>query len=318
MHIPDGFLDAKTVLATTGLSAVGVAYALRRVRVELPPRRVPLLGLSAAFLFAAQMVNFPVAGGTSGHLVGAALVAALLGPSAAVVVLATVLIVQCFLFADGGILSLGANVFNMGLVATLSGFAVYRTGQRLVPGIRGRVAAMAFAGWCSAVLASISCAGQLAWSGTVAWSVALPAMAGVHMLIGVGEGLISALVLLAVCRTRPDLLGPVPEMQAAGRARSFVVLGLLASLGVALFVAPFACSWPDGLEAVAGKLGFGTRALAPTANAPLQNYRIPGLSSVGFATAAAGAIGTLVAFCLAVALSRIVVRENNSPKSSHI
>jgi cobalt/nickel transport system permease protein len=318
MHIPDGFLDAKTALATTALSTAGVAYALRQVRIELAPRRVPLLGLSAAFLFAAQMVNFPVAGGTSGHLVGAALVAALLGPSAAVVVLATVLIVQCFLFADGGILSLGANVFNMGLVATLSGFAVYRIGQRLVPGVRGRVAAMAFAGWCSAVLASVSCAGQLAWSGTVAWSVALPAMAGVHMLIGVGEGLISALVLLAVSRTRPDLMGPVTQVQASGRARSFVVLGLLASLGVALFVAPFACPWPDGLEAVAGKLGFGARALAPSAAAPLQNYRVPGLASPGFATAAAGAIGTLVAFCLAVALSRLVVREDSSRKSSHV
>jgi hypothetical protein len=107
-------------------------------------------------------------------------------------------------------------------------------------------------------------------------------------------------------------------VQAAGRARSFFILGLLVSLGVALFVAPFACSWPDGLEAVAGKLGFGARALAPSAAAPLQNYRIPGLASPGYATAAAGAIGTLVAFFLAVALSRLVVRENNSRKSSHI
>jgi cobalt/nickel transport system permease protein len=317
MHIPDGFLDPKTAIVTAALSTAGLAYALRRVREELPPRRIPLLGLSAAFLFAAQMVNFPVAGGTSGHLVGAALVAALLGPSSAVVVVATVLIVQCFLFADGGVLALGANIFNMALVATLVGFAVYRVVQRLVPGNRGRIAAMAFSGWCSAVVASVSCAGQLAWSGTVPWSVALPAMAGVHMLIGVGEGTISALVLLAVSRTRPDLLSPVPE-QLAGRARSFVILGLLASLGVALFVAPFACSWPDGLEAVAARLGFGARALAPAAGAPLQNYRVPGLGSPGIATAAAGAIGTLVAFCLAVALSHFVVRESNAPKASRI
>jgi cobalt/nickel transport system permease protein len=318
MHIPDGFLDAKTALATTVLSTAGLAYALREVRNELPPRRIPLLGLSAAFLFAAQMVNFPVAGGTSGHLVGAALVAALLGPSAAVVVLATVLIVQCFLFADGGILALGANVFNMGLVATLAGFGVYRVAQRLIPGTRGRVAAMAFAGWCSAVIASVSCAGQLAWSGTVPWSVALPAMAGVHMLIGVGEGLISALVLLAVSRTRPDLLESIPTGQSTRRVRSFVVLGLLASLGVALFVAPFACPWPDGLEAVAGRLGFGARAIGPSITAPLENYRVPGLSSPGVATAAAGALGTLVAFGLAVGFSRLVVRGGGPSKSSHI
>jgi cobalt/nickel transport system permease protein len=159
VHIPDGFLDARTVVTTAAVSVVGLGFALRQIRRNLPPRRVPLLGLSAAFLFAAQMVNFPVAGGTSGHLIGGALVAALLGPSAAVVVVATVLIVQCFLFADGGVLALGANLFNMGLVATLSGYSIYRLVQHLLPGTRGRVAAMMFAGWCSTVLAAISCAG---------------------------------------------------------------------------------------------------------------------------------------------------------------
>lgn len=316
MHIPDGFLDAKTALTTAALSAAGLGYALGRVRHELPPRRVPLLGLSAAFLFAAQMVNFPVAGGTSGHLIGAALVAALLGPSAAVVVLATVLIVQCFLFADGGILALGANIFNMGLVATIVGYTVFHFAQRLLPGVRGRVAALAFAGWCSAVLASVSCAGQLAWSGTVAWSVALPAMTGVHMLIGVGEGLISALVLVAVMRTRPDLL---PEAAAEGPGKSrrgVVVLGLLVSLGIALFVAPFACPWPDGLEAVAGRLGFAGRASAPHLFAPAPNYQVPGLGSSGLATATVGAIGALVAFGLAVGFSRILVRESGPRKPS--
>ncbi len=317
MHIPDGFLDAKTALTTAALSTVGLGYALRRVRHELPPKRMPLLGLSAAFLFAAQMVNFPVAGGTSGHLVGAALVAALLGPSAAVIVLATVLIVQCFLFADGGILALGANIFNMGLVATIGGYAVYRAAQRLMPGVRGRAAAIAFAGWCSAVLASVSCAGQLAWSGVASWNIALPAMAGVHMLIGVGEGLISALVLVAVARTRPDLLPEASVESSSGRLRGFVVLGLVASIGVALFVAPFACSWPDGLDAVAGRLGFAARESAPLLSAPVPNYRIPGIASPGMATAAAGAVGALAAFGLAVGFSRLLVREPSAAKPSH-
>jgi cobalt/nickel transport system permease protein len=148
MHIPDGFIDGKTALATAALSAVGVGVALRQVKRELPPRKISLLGLAAAFLFAAQMVNFPVAGGTSGHLVGGALVAALLGPSAAVVVVTTVLIVQCFLFADGGVMALGANIFNMAIVNSVGGYAIYRSVSGVLPGIRGRITALAFAGWC--------------------------------------------------------------------------------------------------------------------------------------------------------------------------
>jgi cobalt/nickel transport system permease protein len=307
MHIPDGFLDAKTALATAGLSAVGLGAALRWVRRDLPPRRLPMLGLSAAFLFAAQMVNFPIAGGTSGHLIGGALVAVLLGPSAAVVVLATVLIVQCLLFADGGLLALGANIFNMGLVAPLCGYGVYAVARRLLPGLRGRVAALAFAGWCSAVCASIACAGQLAWSGTVPWNVGLPAMAGVHMLIGVGEGLISALVLAAIARTRPELLEKA--VGAPARVGPFVALGLVVSAGIALFVAPFACPWPDGLEAVAARLGFAGRMVLPPVRALMPDYRLPGFSSPGLATALAGLIGAAVAFGLAVGFSWIVVRE---------
>src|SRR5512143_477384 len=126
MHIPDGFLDAKTAIATGGLALAGLGVALRQARLSLPPRRVPLLGLSAAFIFAAQMLNFPVAGGTSGHLIGGVLAAVLLGPSAAVLVLTCVLVVQCLMFADGGLLALGANVFNMGLASVVGGYLVYR------------------------------------------------------------------------------------------------------------------------------------------------------------------------------------------------
>ena len=273
---------------------------------------MPLLGLSAAFLFAAQMVNFPVVGGTSGHLVGGALVAVLLGPGAGVIVVATVLIVQCFLFADGGVTALGANIFNMGLVATVGGGIVYRLVTRLLPGLRGRVAAMAFAGWCSIVLAAVSCAGQLAWSGTVAWHIAFPAMAGIHALIGLGEGMVSALVLLAIARTRPDLLSePSAPVAAPGAApaslREFVVLGLLATFGIVLFIAPFASPWPDGLNAVAGQLGFAHKEGGPMLSTPTANYLMPGFASRGIATAVAGAMGTLVAFGLAVVFSRIVV-----------
>ena len=206
MHIPDGFLDGKTAATAGALSAIGLGAALRQVRREMPPRRIPLLGLAAAFLFASQMVNFPVAGGMSGHLIGGTLAAALLGPSAAIVVVTTVLIVQCFLFADGGVLALGANVFNMAIVTSLLGYAIYRGICRLFGGTRGRVTAIAFASWCSVVVASISCAGQLALSGTVTWSAAFPAMTSAHMIIGLGEAVISALVMLAIQRTRPELI----------------------------------------------------------------------------------------------------------------
>jgi cobalt/nickel transport system permease protein len=306
MHIPDGFLDAKTVLVTGALSVAGVGLALRQLRRELPRRRVPLLGLSAAVLFAAQMVNFPVAGGTSGHLLGGVLVAALLGPAAGVVVLTAVLLVQCFLFADGGVTALGANVFNMGLVATVGGWAIYRAVSRCLPGVRGQVAAVAFAGWCSTVLASLACAGELGWSGTAPWSVTVTAMAGVHMLIGLGEGAISALVFLAIVRARPELAAEANQSAGRSRVGSVVGFGMVVSLGLAMFVAPFACPWPDGLEKVATKLGFEHRGGA-VLWAPLADYAVLGCKSPMVATAVAGAVGALVVFGLALLLSRVLV-----------
>jgi cobalt/nickel transport system permease protein len=307
MHIPDGFLDGKTAAVAGVLSCAGVGLALRQVRRELPPRKVPLLGLSAAFLFAAQMVNFPVAGGTSGHLVGGALVAALLGPGAAVVVVTTVLIVQCFLFQDGGVLALGANIFNMALVNSLAGYAIYKMVSRVLPGARGRVTAVAFAGWCATVLAAITCAGQLAWSGTIPWSAAFPAMTLVHMLIGIGEGLISALVLLAVERARPDLLSASQSVITPQRAGEFFGYALLAALGVAIFVAPFACAWPDGLDSVAEKFGFAHKLVSPVVAAPAPDYQMPGIHWAVGATATAGAAGTLVVFAGAWLLGRCIV-----------
>lgn len=310
MHIPDGFLDAKTAAATAVFSVVGVGLALRQVKRELPPRRVPLLGLAAAFLFAAQMVNFPVMGGTSGHLIGGALVAVLLGPGAAVIVLTAVLTVQCFLFADGGVTALGANIFNMGLVGAGGGYLVFRLLARVLPGGRGRVTAIAFAGWAATVLAAVSCAGQLAWSGTVAWTAAFPAMTGVHMLIGIGEGLISALAFLAIERTRPELIFENAAGEQPQRRSGVLRYGIVAALGLALFVAPFACPWPDGLEAVANRLGFEHAARAPVLAAPAADYAMPGVHWAVGATAMAGAIGALVVFGLAWLLGRMLVRES--------
>jgi cobalt/nickel transport system permease protein len=308
MHIPDGFLDAKTVVATAALAALGVGTALRQARRSLPPRRVPILGLTAAFVFAAQMVNFPVAGGTSGHLMGAVLAAVLLGPGGAVLVLTAVLVVQSLVFADGGLLALGANVFNMGIVGGVGGYALYRAAARLGGGDRGRLGASAFAAWGSIVLAAVLVAGELTLSGVAAWAVVLPAMAGVHMLIGVGEALITALVVLALLRTRPELLD---DAEPAGPSRPLgevVAFGLVIALGIGLFVSPFASAWPDGLEKVAERLGFLGRAVeAPLVPAPAPDYAFPGVSSAGWATALAGGVGTVVVFVLSFALARVLV-----------
>jgi cobalt/nickel transport system permease protein len=179
---------------------------------------------------------------------------------------------------------------------------------RVLPGTRGQVAAVAFAGWCSTVLASISCAGQLAWSGTVGWPAGFTAMTSVHMAIGVGEGLISALVFVAIQRVRPDLTSEVSGPEPPRPWGELVLYGLLATLGVAIFVAPFACPWPDGLEAVAAKLGFEHAAVtAGPALAP--GYHMPGVHWAAGATALAGVAGAVIVFGLALLLARSLVRE---------
>jgi cobalt/nickel transport system permease protein len=301
VHIPDGFLDAKTAVTTGVLATAGLGLALAGVRRTVPPRRIPLIGLAAAFVFAAQMLNFPVAGGTSGHLVGAVLAAVLLGPSAAVLVMSAVLILQCLMFADGGVTALGANVFNMALVATAVGYGIYRLAWRMAGGgLRARLFATAFAAWCSTVAAAVACAGQLALSGTVAWRAALPAMAGIHMVIGVGEALITTLVVAAVAGVRPELLAEGTAPPSRARYALLAGQGLLVALGLAVFVAPFASGWPDGLEKVAGALGFQHRAATgPALPSPLADYGVRGLGRGALPTIVAGSLGTLVAFGLA-------------------
>jgi cobalt/nickel transport system permease protein len=318
MHLPDGFLDARTALLSTGAAAAGVGIALRQVRTSLEPRQMPMLGLSAAFIFAAQMLNFPVAGGTSGHLIGGVLTAVLLGPSAAILVMTCVLMVQCLMFADGGLMALGANIFNMAIVSVCGGYFVFRAIKRIIPmeEQRSTVFASAFAGWFGTVLASISCAGQLALSGTVPWPIAFPAMANVHMLIGVGEGLATGLITMAVLRVRPQLVAGAHEA-GRGAGLGFAGYGLLVSLGLAIFVAPFACPWPDGLEAVAKSLGFAAKAAPSPVSAPLAEYRLPFIGSATVATAIAGMIGTVVAFVAAYFLARVLVPKlTASPKDA--
>ena len=207
MHIPDGFLSVATAAATYAASGASVAYGARRASAQLSDRQVPLMGVSAAFIFAAQMLNFHVVAGTSGHLLGGALVAILLGPWAGMLVMTSVLAVQALLFQDGGLLALGANVFNMAVVGVLVGYVAYRGLSRLLGRERlGLYGAGFAAGWLSVVVASLSAAAELAVSGTATWEVVVPAMGGVHALIGIGEGLITVGVLVFLSATRPDLV----------------------------------------------------------------------------------------------------------------
>jgi cobalt/nickel transport system permease protein len=207
MHIPDGFLDTATSVVTWAASAGSVSYAVRRASRELDERQVPLMGVSAAFIFAAQMLNFTIAGGTSGHLLGGALAAILLGPWAGMLVITSVLAVQALLFQDGGLLALGANILNMAVIGVLLAWAVY-TGVKRIFGneTRSTMVGGFAAAWLSVILASAVAALELAISGASPWGVVLPAMVSVHALIGVGEGLITVAVLAFLRATRPDLL----------------------------------------------------------------------------------------------------------------
>jgi cobalt/nickel transport system permease protein len=213
MHIPDGFLAPEVAAGTAVVAAGAVGYGLRRASSTLDDRTVPLLGVTGAFVFAAQMLNFPVAGGTSGHFLGAALAAVLLGPWLACLVLAVVLGMQALVFADGGISALGANIFNMGVVGGLGAGLIVAAARALLP--RSRTAflgAAAVAAWAAVMAGAAACAAELALSGTIPLNTVVPAMLSVHAVIGVGEAVITVAALSAILASRPDLV--------AGRARA--------------------------------------------------------------------------------------------------
>jgi cobalt/nickel transport system permease protein len=206
LHAPDGFVSLPIATLMWGVTAAVVGYAVYRTNRDLDDRAVPLLGVMAAFIFAAQMFNFPVVGGTSGHLLGGVLAAVLLGPWAATLVMTAVIAIQALLFQDGGLLIMGANIFNMGIVGTLGGYAVYRAIAGLLGGEeRGRLPAAGVAAWVSVVAAAVAMTLQLAASGIVPLQIALPAMVGVHALIGIGEALITVGALAFIGATRADL-----------------------------------------------------------------------------------------------------------------
>lgn len=297
LHIPDGFLHVLVSVACWAITLVVLALAVRATRADLDERLVPLAGIMAAFIFAAQMLNFPVAGGTSGHFVGAALAVIVLGPWLGVLVMTAVVAVQALLFQDGGLLVMGANILVMGIVPGFLAYAIYRLGRG-----RHSVLLAGVAAWSSVMAAALVTALLLAFSGTSRLGVVLPAMLGVHALIGIGEALITVAALSFIRATRPSLL---EEERAAGRG-GWVAGGLAVALLLVL-AAPFASGHPDGLEWVAETTGFlGAAQDAPYALLP--DYTVPFLGETNLSTILAGVIGVLLVAGLVIFVARAMRR----------
>jgi cobalt/nickel transport system permease protein len=220
VHIPDGFIDAPTSLAAGAAAAGVLVVCARRSGEMMEDKQAPMAGLVAAFIFAVQMVNFPVAGGTSGHLLGGALAAILVGPYLGTLGVSVVLVVQALLFADGGLSALGLNVINMAAVGAFAGYGLFLLARRVLPATRrGVVTASAFAALLSVVLAALAFVAEYALGGAGGASLTrvAGAMVSVHVLIGVGEAVITALTVSAVLTVRPDLVHGARDL-AAGPA----------------------------------------------------------------------------------------------------
>jgi cobalt/nickel transport system permease protein len=300
MHIPDGFLSVLVSVAFWVLSIIAIGYALRRLGQDMDERKVPLMGVLAAAIFAGQMLNFTVAGGTSGHLLGATLATVLLGPWAGVLVMTCVVGIQALIFQDGGLLALGANMFNMSVIGVFVAYTVYTAVQKLAGGKSWGVFVGGFAAaWLSIVIASLAAALQLALSGTSPANIAVPAMAGIHALIGIGEGLITVGALAFIYATRPDLLKKGKEGIAQGKL--VWVIGLLIALFLAV-ASPLASSHPDGLEWVAEQKGFLDAAQGSVYEI-VPDYVFPGVTNENLATILAGVFGVLLVFGVAVVVA---------------
>ncbi len=205
MHIPDGFLSPPVFISGWVVALSTLSYALKKTNKIMKDKMVPLMGVMAAFIFAAQMLNFPVLGGTSGHLLGGVLAGVTLGPYAGCIVLSIVLIVQCLIFQDGGLTALGANILNMAVVGTIASYYLYALLNKFIFK-KNMLVAVFVASWFSVVLASTFCALELTISGTVPFHIVLPAMLFVHIFIGIGEAIITMLVLSFILKVRPDLV----------------------------------------------------------------------------------------------------------------
>ncbi|MFD3727923.1 energy-coupling factor ABC transporter permease [Streptomyces sp. NPDC058671] len=321
MHVPDGFINAPVSVAAGVVAAGAVAVSLRGARRELDDghggeRTAPLAGLVAAFIFAVQMLNFPVAAGTSGHLLGGALAAILVGPWTGILCIAVVLLMQGILFADGGLTALGVNITVMGVVTVVVAYALFRGLVLVLPRTRASVTAASFVAALVSVPASAAAFTLLyAIGGTtdVPLPKVLTAMVGVHVLIGVGEAVITMLTVGAVIAVRPDLVygargltaplrlrvagelvdaAPAAAPVTGGSPKKLWTGGVLTALVLAGFVSFYASASPDGLEKVAADKGFDAAAEEhAAAGSPLADYGVKGIETERLAGGLAGVIG---------------------------
>ncbi|MDL1910305.1 cobalamin biosynthesis protein CbiM [Chloroflexi bacterium CFX6] len=288
LHIPDGFLNVTVSVVCWVITVLVVGVAVSRTNRSLGEKQVPLMGIMAAFIFAAQMINFPVAGGTSGHLLGGALAAIVLGPWAGMLVMTAVVAVQGLLFQDGGLLAMGANILNMGLITTAIGYGLYRS---VINGSQTtKLAVAGVAAWLSVMAGALATSLQLWLSGTSNLQAVAITMLGWHALIGLGEALITVAALSFIFRTRPDLLGE--GSASAGGGRGWAIAGLAISLIVVL-LSPFASADPDGLERAAIDLGF-IHVGQSSSYQIIPDYTLPFLGATPLSTILAGAIGIVV------------------------
>ena len=325
MHAPDGFLNAGTAVATGVLSTGAVGVALARSRDQLADKQVPLAGLSAAFIFAGQMVNFPVAAGTTGHLLGGALAAVLLGPAVGMLVVAVVVVVQALAFADGGLTALGYNVLNMAVVTALGGYAVFRLFRRLLPATATGVATAAgLAGAVSVVLSAMAFSVEWLFGASVPvpFDTVFGAMVGVHTLIGIGEGIITGLAVAAVLGSRPDLVYGARDLDRQALAtrtavpmRAFVIGAVVVTLLVGTVVSQFAADDPDGLERVAEDTGFAEQGQDHAlASSLFADYATSGVDNETLSLGVAGASGALLTLAVGGGLL-FAVRGGRRPQS---
>lgn len=309
MHLPNEFLNGPVCTATTVVSTAAVAWSAYKLRTS--ESRVPVLSLAAIAggIFAAQMLNYPVLHGTSGHLIGGTLAAILAGPWAAVILMAIVLSTQALFFADGGLLALGANVFNMAVIAPLGGWLCYQLilGKRLQPaGAKENTTLYpvpaAFAAWVSVQLAAVACSAEIILSGVAPAGEVLSNMLAVHALIGWGEALATGVVVYLVARASSP--AGAANWALTSRGALAMIAGAVVMAGV---LSPLASSLPDGLEDVAAKLSFHV-AHWPAISIPAlaADYQLPGLANAALATGLAGVLGVFLTLAAAGLVTRVV------------
>lgn len=322
MHVPDGFINAATSVGTGVVAAGGLGVSLRRAGRALADRHIPLAGVTAALIFALQMLNFPVLPGVSGHLVGGALAAILLGPWMGAAVVSVVVMVQALFFADGGVSALGVNILNIAVVTAFVAWPVFRGAMRLLPKSRAfaLVAAMV-ASFVSVLAGAFAFVLEYAVGGVGGAPIGtvLGAMTGVHALIGIGEGLITAAGLGTVLAARPDLVEGVAGYALRGAdtvptrraVTAFVGVGLAVAVALVVFVAPLASPSPDGLESVAEETGLAAAAEEHPISGPLADYQVRGIESESLGTILSGVAGTVAAFAIGLGVVVISRRKEH-------